>query len=117
MVGQNDENSKEELSFGKIGKNNSEQRYSHVYALFHLKTVPWIGSDLVGIDYKTLVSYLRGAYFAKFPEDFSLFNGISETTKDKSYTNVEFLPFKANKLQKLIRDAEISDRFKIRTID
>lgn len=118
MVGQNDKNSFEELSFGKIEKNKSGHKFTHEYALFHLKTVPWISRDLVGtIDYNTFVGYIRGAYFGKFPEDLSLYNGISEATQDNTYPKVKFLPFKNDELEKLVRDAEIPDRFKIKTIN
>ncbi len=118
MTQQNDENSLEELSFGKIGKNKSGQKYPYKYALFHLKTAPvWIPRELVGtIDYNTFVGYIRGAYFGKFPDDLFLFNGISEATRDNLYAGVEFLPFEETELQKLIKDAEIPERFKIRAI-
>jgi hypothetical protein len=117
MVGQNNKDSLEELSFGKIGKNKSGQKYPHEYAILHLKTTPWIERDLVGIiNYDAFVGYIRGAYFGKFKEDLSLYNGISEVARDNTYQDVKFLPFKEAELQKLIKDAEIPDRFNIRTI-
>jgi hypothetical protein len=119
MVGQNLENSNEELSFGKVGKNASEQEYSQEYALFHLKKGPSRkGRDWVGISYKDLKFYLGGASLGKSSqiEKFYLFNGISEATKDGMYKDVEFLPLEESELFKLIEEADIPDKLKIKTI-
>ncbi len=115
MVGKNLQNSYEELSFGKIGTNSSEQKFPGRYVVFHVKTVPWKSTDLVGIRYSNLVNYIRGAYFGKFEKEFHMCNGISETTKDGLYRELEFLPLREKDLEKLIVDAEIPKRFKIKT--
>lgn len=118
MVGQNNKDSLEELSFGKIGKNKSREKFASKYALFHLKTVPeWTNVDLVGqLSYDALVGYIRGAYFGKFAEDLLLYNGVSEETNDGSYLNIKFFPLDEAELKQLIEDAEIPSRFNIKTI-
>jgi hypothetical protein len=117
MVGQNNPNSYDELSFGKIGKKYKTSKKSpQKYIIFRLKSSPPRDEDdLLNIDYDALRNYLRGACFGKRGRGISLYNGISNVVRD-GFPIETILPLEPSELEKLIQDANIPLRLKIKTI-
>jgi len=106
---------REELSFAKIGENKSHFKFPDDYVLFHQtfnsRFIVNPGKILVGINYDKLCGYLEGASVGKSTNQIFLFNGISNSTRNGWYPNVEFLRLDKSELEKLMDDSGISGRF------
>jgi hypothetical protein len=105
----------EELSFGKIGENKSDLKFSDKYVIFHQtfdfkKFIMNPGKILVGISYDKLCGYFEGACLGKTNHELSVYNGISTHTRDGCYPDVEFIKLDKGELEKLLIDTNLKDR-------